>query len=117
MIQIPYLFCIVLAMVGLYAIVAKKNLVKIIVGLAILEYAVNMFLVFTGYRGSGLPPIAKAGETDLYAAGAADPVPQALILTSIVIGLGLVALMVAMAIRLYQKYGTFDVTEMRKLRG
>ena len=115
--MIPYLFCIVLAVVGLYAIVAKKNLVKIIVGLAVVEYAVNMFLVFTGYRTGGHAPIAKAGQTDLYAAGAVDPVPQALILTSIVIGLGLVALMVAMAVRLYQKYGTFDVTEMRKLRG
>ena len=46
-----------------------------------------------------------------------DPLPQALILTSIVIGLGVVALMAAMAIRLHEKYGTFDVSEMKKLRG
>jgi multicomponent Na+:H+ antiporter subunit C len=120
--MIPYLFCIVLAVVGLYAIVAKKNLVKIIVGLAIVEYAVNMFLVLTGYRpgrgGSGNAPILAPGANgNLDQAGAVDAVPQALILTSIVIGLGLVALMVAMAIRLYEKYKTFDITEMRKLRG
>ena len=46
-----------------------------------------------------------------------DPLPQALILTSIVIGLGVLALMVALSIRLYERYGTFDVNEMRKLRG
>jgi multicomponent Na+:H+ antiporter subunit C len=116
--MIPFLMCIALAAVGLYAIVAKKNLVKIIVGLAILEYAVNMFLVLTGYRNGGHAPILAPGEDRAaFAARAVDPVPQALVLTSIVIGLGLVALMVAMAIRLYEKYHTFDITEMRKLRG
>ena len=47
----------------------------------------------------------------------ADPLPQALVLTSIVIGLGVLALMVALCVRLYEHYGTFDVTEIRKLRG
>ncbi|MCM8757319.1 MAG: NADH-quinone oxidoreductase subunit K [Candidatus Omnitrophica bacterium] len=46
-----------------------------------------------------------------------DPVPQALVLTSIVIGLGILSLMVAIAIRLYERYGTFDVTEMKRLKG
>jgi multicomponent Na+:H+ antiporter subunit C len=46
-----------------------------------------------------------------------DPVPQALVLTSIVIGLSVTMLMVAMAIRLYEKYGTLDITEIRKLKG
>jgi multicomponent Na+:H+ antiporter subunit C len=46
-----------------------------------------------------------------------DPLPQALVLTSIVIGLGITALLVAMALRLHEKYGTFDVEAMRKLRG
>ena len=40
-----------------------------------------------------------------------------MVLTSIVIGLGIVALMVAMGIRLYEKYGTFDMNEIRRLRG
>jgi len=51
------------------------------------------------------------------AAGAVDPIPQALVLTSIVISLGVLALMVAICIRLYERYGTFDITEMRRLRG
>ncbi len=46
-----------------------------------------------------------------------DPLPQALILTSIVIGLGVLALMLAISIRLYERYGTFDISKMRRLRG
>jgi len=46
-----------------------------------------------------------------------DPVPQALILTAIVIGLAVAALMAVMAVRLHEKYGTFDLTEIRKLKG
>ena len=48
---------------------------------------------------------------------AVDPLPQAMVLTSIVIGLGLTALMVAMAIRLYEKYRTFDMQDIRRLKG
>jgi len=46
-----------------------------------------------------------------------DPLPQALVLTSIVIGLGIMSLMVAMCIRLYEKHGTFDMSVISKLRG
>ncbi|MCX6348536.1 MAG: NADH-quinone oxidoreductase subunit K [Candidatus Aureabacteria bacterium] len=46
-----------------------------------------------------------------------DPLPQALVLTAIVIGLATTALIAAIAIRLYEKYGTFDITEIRKLKG
>jgi multisubunit Na+/H+ antiporter MnhC subunit len=46
-----------------------------------------------------------------------DPLPQALILTAIVIGLGTIALMVSLAVRLYEKYGTFDISEIRRLQG
>ena len=46
-----------------------------------------------------------------------DPLPQALVLTSIVIELGVTALLVALAVRLFQKYGTFDIAKIRRLRG
>ena len=105
-------------LVGLYAVVAKKNVVKIIVGVLILDYGINLLLVLVGYRTGGRAPILSPGQepADL-AKTAVDPLPQAMVLTSIVIGLGLTALMVAMAIRLYEKYRTFDMNEIRKLRG
>ena len=46
-----------------------------------------------------------------------DPLTQAMVLTSIVIGLGVLSLMVAMCIRLYEKHGTFDMSVISKLRG
>jgi multicomponent Na+:H+ antiporter subunit C len=46
-----------------------------------------------------------------------DPLPQALVLTSIVIGLGVTALVISIALRIYEKYGTFDITKIRKLKG
>ena len=52
-----------------------------------------------------------------FAAKAVDPMPQAMVLTSIVIGLSVTLLLVAVSIRLYEKYGTFDVDEMKRLKG
>ena len=117
-----YLLTFALLLIGVYAVVAKKNVIKIIVGVLIIDYAINMLLVLVGYRGgragSVTPPILAEGQSpaDL-AATAVDPLPQAMVLTSIVIGLGLTALMVALAIRLHEKYGTFDMDRIRKLRG
>ncbi|MBN1794458.1 MAG: NADH-quinone oxidoreductase subunit K [Candidatus Omnitrophica bacterium] len=113
-----YALCFVLFMVGLYCVVVKKNLVKIVLGLAIMEYAVNLFLILIGYRKDGIAPIID-GATDAktFAAASVDPLPQALVLTSIVIGLGVLTLMVALCIRLYERYGTFDITQIRRLRG
>ncbi len=120
---LPYALAFILLAIGLYAIIAKKNVIKIIVGLLIVGYAVNLFLVLLGYRNApdgavAAAPILTAGTpTDELLAHTVDPLPQALILTSIVIGLGIVALVVSLAIRLHEKYGTFDITAIRKLRG
>ena len=113
-----YILTFAVLLVGLYAVVAKKNIIKIIVGILIIDYAVNMLLVLVGYRSGGKAPILEAGQTGAeMAKTAVDPLPQAMVLTSIVIGLGITALMVALAMRLYEKYGTFDMSRIRKLRG
>lgn len=113
-----YSLCFVLIAVGLYGVVVKKNVVKIVIGLAIMEYGINLLLVLIGYRRGGIAPIMDRGTDAAYfAANSVDPLPQALVLTAIVIGLGVLALLVAICIRLYERYGTFDVTEMRRLKG
>ncbi|MCK4600832.1 MAG: NADH-quinone oxidoreductase subunit K [Phycisphaerae bacterium] len=113
-----YVMAFALLLVGVYAVVAKKNIIKIIVGILVIDYAVNMILVLFGYRSGGKAPIlAKGQQGSELARTAVDPLPQAMVLTSIVIGLGITVLMVAMAIRLYEKYGTFDMSKIRKLRG
>ncbi|MFH1996447.1 MAG: sodium:proton antiporter [Candidatus Omnitrophota bacterium] len=109
-----YILCLALFCVGLYCVVRKRNLIKIIIGIAIIEYAVNLFFVLIGYRINGRAPILAPDQT---VTNMVDPLPQALILTSIVIGLATTALMAAVAMRIYQKYGTFDITKIRRLRG
>ena len=113
-----YAMCIMLILIGLYGVVVKKNVVKIVISLAIMEYGVNLLLILIGYRIKGVAPIMDRGTSlSQFVAGAVDPLPQALVLTSIVISLGVLALMVAICIRLYERYGTFDITEMRRLKG
>ena len=115
-----YVLAVAMLLVGLYAVVAKKNVIKLIIGVLIIDYAVNMLLVLVGYRAGKSPQapiLAKGQSVQDFAARSVDPLPQAMVLTSIVIGLGLTALMVALAIRLYEKYGTFDMNRIRKLRG
>jgi multicomponent Na+:H+ antiporter subunit C len=105
-------------MVGLYGVCCKKNIVKIIQGIIIMEYSLNLFIVLLGYRKNGIPPIIdKTTDLKIFAARSVDPLPQAIVFVSILIGLGLLVLMVALAIRLYERYGTFDITEMKKLKG
>ena len=107
-----------LFMVGLYGIMVKRNLIKIIISLIILESAVNVFLVMIGYRKDGIAPILdKTTEAETFIATAVDPLPQALVLTAIVIGLGVTAMTIAIAMRLYDRYGTYDIKEIRKLKG
>ena len=113
-----YMLAFGLLVLGMYTVVAKKNVIKIIIGVLIIEYSVNMLLVLVGYRHNGVAPIQTQGQTaQEFARVAVDPLPQAMVRTSIVIGLSLVAMMVVLAIRLHEKYGTFDTDKIRKLRG
>jgi multicomponent Na+:H+ antiporter subunit C len=116
--MILYFLSLVLLVMGLYCLIAKKNIVKKIVGIVITEYSINLFLVLVGYRKDGIAPILLRGmhPGELVQRGV-DPLPQALILTSIVIGLGTLALMVALCLRMYEKYKTFDMSKINKLRG
>ncbi len=109
-----YLLCLVLFCIGLYGVLRKRNIIKIVVGLGIIEYAVNLFFVLVGYQRHGRAPILAKDQA---ISNMVDPIPQALVLTSIVIGLAVTALIVAIAIRIYEKYGTFDITRIRRLRG
>jgi len=113
-----YALCLTLFMVGLYGVLMKRNLIKIIISLVILESAVNLFLIMLGYRAKGIAPIMDGTiPPDTFVRNSVDPIPQALVLTSIVIGVGVTAMTVAIALRLYERYGTYDIQEIRRLRG
>ncbi|MHC4361141.1 MAG: sodium:proton antiporter [Planctomycetota bacterium] len=120
-----YALCFLLLMIGLYCAVVKKNMIKIAIGIMIMEYAVNLFLIMLGYQADGRAPIVGEGDiigaankiSILFVSSSVDPLPQALVLTAIVISLGSLALMISICIRTYEKYGTFDITKIRRLKG
>lgn len=112
--MILYLLTFILFIIGLYGVLVKKNLIKMVISLAVMEYAINLFFILIGYQKGGEFPVLSAEKAQGLMV---DPLPQALILTAIVIGLAVTALMVSVAIRIYEKYGTFDITEIRKLKG
>lgn len=109
-----YMLCLALFSIGLYCVLRKRNIIKIIIGIGIMEYAVNLFFVLIGYVKEGNSPIFVR---DQVITKMVDPLPQVMVLTAIVIGLALTLLLVAMAIRIYEKYGTFDITKINKLKG
>lgn len=109
-----YLLCLSLFSVGLYGILRKRNIIKIIIGVIIAEYSVNLFFILIAYRMGGRAPIyARNAEIT----NMVDALPQAIVLTSIVIGLATTVILIALAMRIFEKYGTFDITEIRDLRG
>jgi multisubunit Na+/H+ antiporter MnhC subunit len=111
---IVYSLCIGLFLVGLYGILCKRNLIKMIIGLAIVEYSVNLFLILIGYIKGGKAPIVTKG---LESAQFVDPLPQALVLTAIVIGVSTTGLLLAIAVMLYKKHNTFDIRKIKELKG
>lgn len=118
-----YVFIALLLAIGLYGIFAKRHVIKKILGLVIVEHAINLFLVSIGYRAGGEPPILTEAVRDqdktlqTFVAQSVDPLPQALVLTSIVIGLGVVMLLVALTLRIRERSGSLDTTQLNELRG
>ena len=96
---------LVLVLLGLMAVAAARNLIRVLLGLSLLEGGVHLFLVALGYRPNAVAPIWTPGSN---AASMVDPIPQALILTAIVIGVSVLALGLALAIRVHEAWGTLD---------
>jgi multicomponent Na+:H+ antiporter subunit C len=109
-----YFLTFILFSVGLYGVLRKRNIIKIIISLGIIDYSVNLFLVLIGYRTHGRAPIVA---TDQVVTNMVDPLTQALVLNTMVIALSVMVVVVALAMRLYAKYGTFDITKIRSLKG
>ena len=107
-----YWIFILLMATGLYAIIAKANLVKRIIGLAIFQAAVFLlFITMDKVDGGTAPIIANGAEGQLYA----NPLPQVLILTAIVVGISVTALALAIVVRIKEEYGTVEEHQTQKM--
>jgi multicomponent Na+:H+ antiporter subunit C len=109
-----YLLCFVLFLVGLFGVLTKRNIIKIVIGLSIMELSLFLFFTLIGYVDKGIAPIIVQ---NMEKAKFVDPLPQAIVLTAIVIGLATNAMLMAIAIRLYKKYDTFDIRKINSLKG
>ena len=105
-----YLGAVGLILLGVYAVVIKRHLIRVLLGLTLLEAGVNLFLVAVGFRPDAAAPILSgaAGEAMV------DPIPQALILTAIVIGVAVLALGLALCLRVYRAYGTLNMRSVAR---
>lgn len=110
-----YLLCLMLFAIGVFGVLTQRNLIKIIISLAVIESSINIFLILLGYREGGDTPIVTNGSTLLRTA--VDPLPQAMVLTIIAIGVSVLVVSIVIAMRLYHRYGTYDISEINKLRG
>ncbi|MGD9952312.1 MAG: Na+/H+ antiporter subunit C [Burkholderiales bacterium] len=88
---------------GVYLLLRPRAF-SVVLGLSLLGYAVNGFLFVMGRLTSGAPPLVSGG-----AAGYADPLPQALVLTAIVIGFGMTGFIIELALRARQDAGSDHV--------
>ncbi len=95
-----YTLCAILFLVGLYGVVRRKNLIKVIIGIAIMVQSVGLVFVVLGYSEGGVGGIS-----------------QTMGLVALIGGLAVMTLMIATSIRLHQKYGTSDISEIRRLKG
>ena len=99
------LFCI-----GFSTMLLNKNLLKKIIGMDIMDTAVYLFLASQGYIKGRTAPIIVDGVTDV--SHYANPLPAGLVLTGIVVSVSVTAVMLALTIRLYQRYHTLDLDEI-----
>jgi multicomponent Na+:H+ antiporter subunit C len=114
---IPFIAVVSMIFIGLYAVLFRRNLIKIVIGISIIESGVNLFLITLGYRDGGVAPIyTSLPPGTITPDDMVLPVPQALTLTSIVIGVAVLALMLSLVMHIYRKYGTLDVRKMRRLK-
>jgi multicomponent Na+:H+ antiporter subunit C len=107
---------------GVVAVVARRNLVKIVLGLSLMEASAYLLLVSMAYRRNATAPVLSGrprgkSESDLVHGNVADPVLQNFCLTAIVIGVAVTAVFLAVVVRVAQHYRSVDANDVRELRG
>jgi multicomponent Na+:H+ antiporter subunit C len=102
----------VLLMIGFYAVVAKTNLIKKLIGLSLFQAAVFLLYITMGKISGGTAPILPKGVSD---AVYSNPLPQVLILTAIVVGISTTALGLGIIVRINEEYGSIDEKDIQEI--
>lgn len=111
-----YWVYITLMMIGLYATITKKNLVKKIIGMNILQTAVILFYISVGAKKDATIPIiyheTASQAHAVHAASYINPLPHVLMLTAIVVAVATLGVALALAVKIYQQYQTLEENEI-----
>lgn len=108
---------LILVLIGLWGMLTQKNIIKIIIGFSIVDTGVHLIMVSIGYLKDRTAPIIDSAVLQADAVNqVVDPIPSALVLTAIVIGLAVTALMLSYAIKLYEKNQTLDISSFKELK-
>ncbi len=110
-----YWLYVVLMMIGFYAMIGKRNLVKKLLGMNIFQTAIILFFVSTGVkRGGGIPILDKYKvlEHGVDVAQVVNPLPHVLMLTAIVVAVSITGVALAILQRIYREYGTLEEDEI-----
>ncbi len=114
-----YWLYVILMMIGLYAMIAKNNLIKKVVGMSIFQTAIILFYVSISYKTGATIPIIQGAHGGHGAAAiikAADyinPLPHVLMLTAIVVSVATFGVAMALCVKIYQRYQTLEEDERR----
>ena len=109
---------LVLVLVGLWGMLTQRNMIRMIIGFSLTDTGIHMVMVSIGYVTGGTAPIINDAVPIADAVNrVVDPVPSALVLTAIVIGLGVTAVMLSFAVRIYKARGTVMIDECTESKG
>ncbi|MEZ5450294.1 MAG: NADH-quinone oxidoreductase subunit K [Thiolinea sp.] len=107
----------ILILMGLYGALTNRNILRMIVSFTVANTGVNLVLVAVGYmHGRTAPILDQAVPATDAVTRIIDPLPQALVLTAIVIGLGITAMLLTYAYKLFEEKGTLDISKYRDLK-
>ncbi|MFO7817955.1 MAG: cation:proton antiporter subunit C [Thermodesulfobacteriota bacterium] len=114
-----YWLYIILMMIGLYAMIAKNNLIKKLVGMNIFQTAIILFFISLGYKENATIPIISGGHGEdtahlsIKAAQYINPLPHVLMLTAIVVSVATLGVALALILMVYKRYQTLEEDELR----
>lgn len=101
-----------LILIGLWGMLTQRNIIRMIIGFSLIDTGIHMTMVSIGYVTGGTAPIIDEAVPAAEAvARVVDPVPSALVLTAIVIGLGVTAVMLSYAVRIYQAKKSLSIED------
>lgn len=103
-----YHLAVVLAMIGLYTMISRTNLVKKVAGLSIFQVSVFILFISFGVVDGGTVPILTEAHTRY-----SNPLPQVLILTAIVVGVATTAVALALVVRIHEAFGSVEEDEVQ----